>query len=1171
MLCDTGPCDKQVVENEDCELLEWMQHLGEGGSLECSSEEELDATAAATLLQQISQGYEGSVNLQVNPGSPELRHCTPSPPVESPPRAITLQPQLSRRGTPLASRLVLTASSRSSDTPSSRPKMPHFPCPVDRDRSFVFHKDPPTPLPADALLPTHLVDPLQGQSVLDPKPGDHESEFDQPDDEVDLSYSAGGWFTPAARPPSRSRVVASHGGNSQFSPYEFGFCLPNGASNQKQPCEKKTKPLLTPVRTPAVGLITQITTTTPKGTRDRKQYVQPDHKRKLEKIDSQRRREVRMNRLKVLCVDIVCSSREQLRPDPQFDPVQAVFCTLHYTDSLADETWDDHTLLVVAQTPQKFAPLPSRTRVREFSDEKELLQGVIDIFRALDPDIVCGWELQSTSLGFLIQRGTIVLSVNMNLALSRVPLMPQPRKSATTELPRGLTSMHEPLQQGDEWGWAKQSGIHLPGRVVLNLWRIFRSEVKLSSYTLCAVSYHLLGRRVPDIPPHVVTAAFASSTPQQRMLAVTHLVQRATFPLRLANHLDIFNRTAEMAAIYGIQFFDVLSRGSQYRVESMMIRLAKPMNYVMISPTREQVRNQNAQEAIPLVMEPQSGYYRHPVIVLDFRSLYPSCIIAYNMCFSTCIGRATPTRRKKIGAIDNYTLPKGWLQENLENIYVAPNSVMFVRECVRQGVLPKLLSEILDTRFFVQSAMKLADKNGDRVTKRINDARQLALKLIANVTFGYTAASATGRMPCSDIADAIVLYARDALERAMRLIAENEEWQATVVYGDTDSMFVHVPNATLARAFEVGKQIAAQVTATNPSPIRLKLEKVFLPCFLVTKKRYVGYAYEQPDQEKPVFDAKGIECIRRDQCPATRAVMEKMLRILFDTDDLSLVKQYFQKQMGKIQRGDVAVSDMIFQKEVRLGTYSTDRAPPPAAIIGIQNMRNDRRAEPLYGERVPYVVVNDHTTKVKDMLQHPLALLHYRGPSPPLINASYYITRQIIPALHRLFQFTGANVTQWYRDMPRTRKRSRFFLAQLHATSNSGVRDAGVWSGKRRTIDSYYQQRDCCLCEEHPAVLEPPAPPVCENCLAAPAASLCRLVEKIKFVEREQQALWDTCCGCAGTACPQLTDACEALDCPLPFQKKSTAQSLAQMRVVWEFLKIRFGEDAPQGSAISLD
>lgn len=48
--------------------------------------------------------------------------------------------------------------------------------------------------------------------------------------------------------------------------------------------------------------------------------------------------------------------------------------------------------------------------------------------------------------------------------------------------------------------------------------------------------------------------------------------------------------------------------------------------------------------------------------------------------------------------------------------------------------------------------------------------------------------------------------------------------------------------------------------------------QVYLPCILEAKKRYVGYAYESPEQEEPIFDAKGIETVRRDSCPAVAKV-----------------------------------------------------------------------------------------------------------------------------------------------------------------------------------------------------------------------------------------------------------------------------------------------------------
>ena len=66
-----------------------------------------------------------------------------------------------------------------------------------------------------------------------------------------------------------------------------------------------------------------------------------------------------------------------------------------------------------------------------------------------------------------------------------------------------------------------------------------------------------------------------------------------------------------------------------------------------------------------------------------------------------------------------------------------------------------------------------------------------------------------------------------------------------------------LPGSTKDRAFRVGKEIADTITKMNPKPMKLKFEKVYHPSVLLTKKRYVGFKYEFPDQMEPEFDAKG--------------------------------------------------------------------------------------------------------------------------------------------------------------------------------------------------------------------------------------------------------------------------------------------------------------------------
>lgn len=86
-------------------------------------------------------------------------------------------------------------------------------------------------------------------------------------------------------------------------------------------------------------------------------------------------------------------------------------------------------------------------------------------------------------------------------------------------------------------------------------------------------------------------------------------------------------------------------------------------------------------------------------------------------------------------------------------------------------------------------------------------------------------------------------------------------------------MFVLVPGRSKKDAFAIGKKIADAVTADNPDPVKLKLEKIYQPCILQTKKRYVGYMYETAEVVKPVYEAKGIETVRRDGCPAVSKVL----------------------------------------------------------------------------------------------------------------------------------------------------------------------------------------------------------------------------------------------------------------------------------------------------------
>lgn len=82
-------------------------------------------------------------------------------------------------------------------------------------------------------------------------------------------------------------------------------------------------------------------------------------------------------------------------------------------------------------------------------------------------------------------------------------------------------------------------------------------------------------------------------------------------------------------------------------------------------------------ECIPLVMEPESNFYADPVVVLDFQSLYPSMIIAYNLCYSTCVGNISPSKENVLGVTTFSPDPHNLCEMKDQNL-LTPNGVMYV-------------------------------------------------------------------------------------------------------------------------------------------------------------------------------------------------------------------------------------------------------------------------------------------------------------------------------------------------------------------------------------------------------------------------------------------------------------------------------------------------------------
>lgn len=898
--------------------------------------------------------------------------------------------------------------------------------------------------------------------------------------------------------------------------------------------------------------------------------------------------------LTVMSVEVLSCQRGYQLPDPKYDPVCAIVYCVHEDYSEADvAVLSSGILLFPGSTTAAFKlGVASDVQVHVFQKEEALISAFIALTRDVDPDVLVGWEIQRSSLGYLFAR-CAVLSIDIEQQLSRIL---QPNTRCPQDAP-GATAADN--TSGDStnlfvrnrnasakdasavYRKRKSSGIQLTGRITLNLWRLMRSELKLNPYTLENVALHVLGRRIPYFSNQTLSTWFRQSARAHqsgsRPLGAAHrdsgsgmwrclqyYLIKVQLNIQIMDQLDFIGRTSELARVFGITFFNVLFRGSQYRVESMLLRLAKSQNYLLNHLSPKQVAAQPAMECMPLVMEPMSKVYTSPVVVLDFQSLYPSMIIGYNICYSTCLGKVPgPSQAESTGAARHQATSKQdrgvqrsrepgrgsddsdsdadlsqesmvldlsapgqepsekvgtaarhsrshretalggtafnrsmWHIKELEEkglIWISPNGVMFAKPQAKKGVLPRLLAEILETRVMVKRTMKMKHVKDNKALSRILNSRQFALKLIANVTYGYTSAGFSGRMPCAEIADSIVQTGRETLEAAIRMVEKEPKWGAKVVYGDTDSLFVLLEGKSKEQAFEIGKQIAERVTKSNPKPVRLQMEKVYLPCALVSKKRYVGYMFESPAQTEATFDAKGIETVRRDSCPIVQKVMEKSIRVLFETKDLSRVRSYLERQWTKILAGQVSLEKFVFSKEVKIGRYSANGVLPPAAVVASHAMTIDRRAEPLYNERIPYVVIDGPArARLVDLVVHPQAVLE--APAEKRVNANYYIIKQILPALKRIFDLVRdrsggrVDIETWYSHMPRPKRKvnplaglpahSWYFRVSRPTDEEDGTHKRPP--SKQRTMDQFCRSKNCLVCGEQVAGEDP----FCQACTA---------------------------------------------------------------------------------------
>ncbi|KAG8909888.1 DNA polymerase zeta, partial [Tulasnella sp. 408] len=285
----------------------------------------------------------------------------------------------------------------------------------------------------------------------------------------------------------------------------------------------------------------------------------------------------------------------------------------------------------------------------------------------------------------------------------------------------------------------------------------------------------------------------------------------------------------------------------------------------------------------------------------------------------------------------------------------------------------------------------------------------------------------------------------------------------------------------------------------------------------MAKKRYVGFKYENPDDKEPVFDAKGIETVRRDGIPAGQKMVEKCLKILFRSQDLSEAKAYSRSAGG----------------EPTTAGYSDKGPPPPGVVVAARRVTKDPRAEAQYGDRVPYVIVRgEPKSRLVDRAFEPLDVLKDRHQYQ--LDAHYYIEHQLIPPLERVFNLVGANVASWYAEMPKV---ARPFMPEFLAPERR-IADARAGPSKPKfTIDEHFKSASCVVCGK------PSAQVLCPACTARPQETAFALETLRRDVQRRAAHTQQICASCCGAPAGEEIE-CESVDCAWLYERYKAGREL---------------------------
>lgn len=531
--------------------------------------------------------------------------------------------------------------------------------------------------------------------------------------------------------------------------------------------------------------------------------------------------------------------------------------------------------------------VPGPDMEEQMEREDLVIQGLEDIIAEKDPDIITGYNIDGYDIPHILRRAR-TLSI-------------------------------EGIKMGRDGSLVDNQGFRswrARGRIVVDAWWEAKKAFRPKKETLEAVSNMLFGEGKDDIDTAIIEEEWAN----RRNEVIKYCERDAELALMVLDRTLAVKRSLALSYVAKIPLFDIMSGTTSTMIDSILIREADRKD-IGIPMTRRETKTSKIEGAYVHSIEP--GLY-HWVIVLDFRSMYPSLMIENNICFTTLTGQSD------------------------ENISSPIPGIFFLKPGERKGLVPSILEKLMDDRQKAKTAMK---GSGDPKEREYFNSLQEAIKVLMNSFYGVFA-SYFYRFTDRSIGSSITAYARENIKSIISTLMEEG---MEVIYSDTDSVFVRSPGNDLKSTLEAGKQLSSRF---SDGARVLEFEKVFSSFFTHgKKKRYVGKVV-WPSQDLIV---RGYEMRRTDSFDLQGEALSKVFDLILDGKKEQAL-DYARSVVAKIREGDVPDDKLVISRSVQ--EVEEDRIREkyknPDSMANIQALRKARKLglELVPGMKVSWIVVD---------------------------------------------------------------------------------------------------------------------------------------------------------------------------------------------------------------------